>query len=155
MSEEESFETEKYSFHFYKDEHFRRTNALKAHVATVEQRNMTEDDLKELKLFFGDIGKWENLSIAIRNLLKDLGIIIREGTEPMKEFGSEKYNIEWQMNHEFALITIRLAPEERRRRTEVDRQPVELTLKEITEQVKNVPKWQVLKRTLSDLKEQV
>lgn len=156
MVEEESFETEKYEFHFYQDERFGRTNTVKANVVTVEGRDLTNDDLSELKLFFDDMGKWENLSITTKNLLEDLGIISKKGTEePKKKFGSEKYNIEMQDKDDFVMITIRFTPEERRRRTREGRQSEELSLKEITEQVKNVPKWQMLKKTLSDLRKQV
>lgn len=142
------------TFYFYKDEHFSRTNTILADVTTVEDKDLTEDDLRELQLFLDDIGKWENFTVATRNLLEDLRLVNNKATvEPIKELGVEKYKIEIKREYQRIMITIGLAPEERHRRTKS--QSAEFELKEIIEQVRNIPKWQMLTKTLSDFRKKI
>jgi hypothetical protein len=117
---------------------------------------VAENDENELRLFFNDMGKWENLRTSLRNLLDDLGMTSRKGTEEtMKEFGLEKYGVEWDKNAECVMIEVRLSPDERHRRSNGEKKSAEFSLIEVTEQVTNIPKWRLLKKTLSDFRKQI
>jgi len=151
MANEEYFETEKYLFWYYQEK-----RAVVVRAITIERRNFTDQDESELKAFLNDMGKWENFIKAGKNLLEDLGINTKTGKEHQEEFGIEKYVItKFEKKDERLTVTIELTSEESLRRTRGDSKFSTLPIEEIREQLKNVPKWQTLKKTLSELKEKL
>jgi len=153
MSEEYTFKTEKYDFYFFleKDARMRAKN-VGVNVATVERRNFTNEDVRELKEFFKDMGKWETFVKAGKSLLEDLGIKTKSEKEDEKEFGFEKYEVKFEKKYERVTVTIKLTPKESLRRTRGNTPRAVLHLEEIVEQIKNVPKWKTLKKVILELK---
>ena len=155
MSEEtHRFETEKYEFYFYQGKDMREhAKNVIVNIGTVERREFTNEDVRELKEFFKDMGKWETFVKAGKSLLKDLGIKTKSEKEDEKEFGFEKYEMKFEKKYERVTVTIKLTPTESLRRTRGDTpHAVVPPLEEIVEQTKNVPKWKTLKKVISELK---
>lgn len=153
MSKECYCATEKYEFYFYRPkDRFEREKSVLVNIATVERRNFTDEDISELKGFFNDMGKWENLTKAGKSLLEELGISTKVEEQQKREFGYEKYRVKLVKEEDRVVGRITLTPEESLRRTKGDRDRGDLSLEEIIEQVKNVPKWQILKKAISEFK---
>jgi len=150
------FETEKYEFWLYltKDA-LGRAQSIALDVATVERRNLTDEDVSELKEFFKDMGKWEAFVKAGKSLLEDLGFDVKGEKEHEKDFGFEKYDIEFEKKDDRVMVTINLTKAESLRRSKGDTERAGLPIEEISEQLKNVPKWQTLKKAISELKKQL
>ena len=157
MYEEDTFTTEKYDFYFYLIKDMRgRPRGVGINVATIERREVTEDDENEVRSFIEDMGKWEALAKTGRSLLEDLGFGLRGGEEQEKEFGidtpTQKYKVDYERKDNRILVRIKLTSTESLRRTRGDTTLAVLPLEEIVEQIKNVPKWQIFKKTISELK---
>jgi len=122
----------------------------------IERRKVTDEDIHELEEYFDDMGKWENFVKAGKSLLQDLGIPIKIEKEEKREFGVEKYEKQLEKTDydKSIMVTIKLTAKEISRRSARSKN-VMLPPKEIREQLKNVPKWQTLKKTLSELKEKL
>lgn len=147
------FETEKYRFWFYQD---KDKWIVYVDVATVEGRDITDEDVAELNDFFMDMGKWETFVKAGKSLLGDLGVYAKGEKEHEKEFGIEKYVIPtFEKKKSRLAVTIKLKPEESLRRTKGDTKWDVLPVGEIVEQIKNVPKWQTLRKAVLELKSQL
>lgn len=156
MSKPLEFKTKKYEFYFYHPKDRREIKTVvRVNIATVEGRNFTDGDISELKKFFSDMGKWEKITKAGKSLLEDLGLVTKVEEQGKIEFGFEKYNVELEKKNHRVYVRITLTKEESLRRTKGDRDREELSLEEIVEQVKNVPKWQRLQKAVSEFKEQL
>jgi len=154
MVNQEYFKTEKYEFYFYHPkDRFERKTVVQVNIAAVERRNFTDRDISELNKFFNDMGKWERITEAGKSLLEDLGLATKVEEQGKIESGYENYNVKLDKKDDRVNVRITLTKEESLRRTKGDSYRGELSLEEITEQVKNVPKWQTLKKTLGELKE--
>lgn len=156
MTKEEHFETEKYRFYFRR----LRTPALErspviVDISSIERREVTDKDKHELEEFFGDMGKWESFVEVGKSLLQDLGIPLEIKEKERREFGVEKYKKDFEIikRDESIMVTINLTDEESSRRAWRARGM--LSVEEIREQLKNVPKWQILKKTILELKEKL
>lgn len=146
-----TFETEEYKLSFEQ-----RTYDVLISVCRVDGRDITDDDINNVKGFFEDIGKWETLIRSAINLLEDLNIVkVDERTKGYfrKEFGKEKYILE-EMDvprWETCRFSIRLDPKERHLR-EARNQNGILSVEEIILQIKNIPKWKNLTKTTRSVK---
>lgn len=151
MSNEDKFVTEKYVFWFYEGKG-RPFVSLIIHVnvGTVERRKFEEEDLQEIQGFFNDMGKWEIFVDLGRRLLEDLGINSEDKGERATLSGSERYEFKYDVKGDRIHVEIELRPDERKRRSAQKKD--DISIAEIIEQVKNVPKWQALTRTISELK---
>jgi len=146
---EERFETEKYLFWFYE-----LKRAVGIGIVPIERnRKITDEDVNEIKEVFGSMGKWEVVVETGKSLLKDLGIIKKSENDAKREFGFEKYDIKYNIKEEEIKVEIRLKPDESLRRTRRDSNRAIPFIEEILEQIKNIPKWQKLEKTLSELKD--
>ncbi|MFX0203661.1 MAG: hypothetical protein ACFFCW_46780 [Candidatus Hodarchaeota archaeon] len=150
MSNENEFETEKYVFWFSQLE-----KIVRIKVATFERREFTDEDISELEEFLADMGKWETFVKVGKSLLEELGIKTKSEKELEKEFGFEKYQIIKFKKEDYPVeiimdLTTKEIHARERRKTRTT-----LSKEEIMEQIKNVPKWQTLKKTISELKKQV
>lgn len=146
--QEKKFETEKYVFWFYQ-----KDLGVGIGIAPIERpREVTDEDVKEIQNFLKDMGKWENFVQALKSLLEDLEISKKLGVESgiKKDFGFEKYEVTYWKERDHIKVAINLTSLESLRRTKGATQYARLPLEEITEQVKNIPKWQLLKRVISD-----
>ena len=153
MSETHTFETEKYEFYFYQGKDLRgRPQNVTVNVATVERRDFTREDETEVRSIKEDMGKWETFVKAGKSLLEDLGISVEEKGEQKKEYGIEKYKLNYETKDDRIGITIKLTSTESLRRTKGNSEYATLSLEEIVRQVENVPKWKGVKRAISELK---
>lgn len=149
----EGFKTEKYDFFDFSQA---RISVLVG-IRRIDDQNITNEDLEELKQFFNDMGKWESLMKMGISLIEDLAILPTSETvkeKYQKEFGAEKYNIELERaNDNLVRAKLTLTNEECLRRSEGERgSGVQLLKEEITRQVKNVPKWRVLTKIISRIR---
>ena len=148
----EGFRTEKYDFFDFSQAHI----SVLVGIRRIDDQNITDDDLKELRQFFNDMGKWESLMTAGISLIEDLGILpiserIKENYQ--KEFGAENYIIELERADERVVrVKLRLTNEECLRRSGGGRvSGIRLLKEEIIRQVKNVPKWRALTKIISHM----
>ena len=119
----------------------------------LERRDITEQNMGELKDFFRDMGKWETFVKAGKELLEDIGIGKKSEKESEKEFGFGKYEMSFERREEIVMVTVKLTPKESRRRTRGSTSSAIVPpLEEIAQQIRNVPKWQTLRKAISDLK---
>jgi len=155
MTREEHFETEKYRFDFRR---LRRQvperSPVIVDIQPIGRREVTDKDMHELEEFFGDMGKWESFVEVGKSLLQDLGIPL-EIEEERREFGVGKYKKDFaKTDHdESIMVTLNLTAKESLRRA--TRARGMLPIEEIREQLKNVQKWQTLKKTILELKEKL
>ena len=160
MSEENALRTEKYDFYFYliKDR-LGRAQAVGINVAAVERRDVTIEDENEVRSIVEDMGKWETFVETGKSLLEDLGFGVKVKKEQEKEFcpdiSIQKYKVDYERKDNRVYVEIKLTPTESLRRTRGRTEHAMLPLEEIAEQIKNVPKWQTLKKVISELKKQV
>lgn len=151
MSEE--FRTEKYDFFDFSQTPI----SVQVGIRRIDDQNITEEDLKELKQFFNDMGKWEGLMKMGISLIEDLAVLpisktIKENYQ--KESGAEKYIIKFdRANENLVRAKLRLTKEECLRRSEGKRgSGVQLLKVEIIRQLKNVPKWRGLTKITSQIR---
>lgn len=132
-----TFQTDRYNF----AEFSREDRTVLVKIIPVENRGVTEDDVREIEKFLCEIGKWETLVKAGLNLLSELKIVQIE-EEAMsyyeREFGPQRYNLRVTRDRFNKRIDVRiwLTTEERRRRGEEV-----LPIQEVYRQIKNIPKW--------------
>ena len=160
MTDEEYFESAKYRFYFSQAPttvHLCRIYVNIFVVPIEVRRKVTNEDKNELEEFFEDMGKWEIFVKAGKGLLRDLGIPIEIEKEEKTEFGAEKYEkvLEKAEDNEGIKVTINLTAKESLRRSKGDSEYKALSIDEILQQVKNVPKWQTLKKAMLELKSQL
>ena len=127
-------------------------------LSNLRTRDITDDDIKWLKSYLDDIGKWETAIMAVRNFLDEIGITGLANVVPQQKFGRCRYDIgEMEtpvLQGNILKGRIVLSHEEwekRRLETPQGQEPKELLLEEIEPQVKNVQKWKNLERLLSHL----
>lgn len=154
MSKTNNLETEKYEFYWYQGEDIRRhPKNVTVKVRTIEGRDITEQNLGELKDYFRNMGKWETFVKAGKELLEDFGIGTKSEKEHEREFGFDKYEMDFERREEQLTVTIKLTPKESRRRTRGSTSSATVPpLEEIAQQIRNVPKWKTLRKAISELK---
>jgi len=151
MSEE--FKTEKYDFFDFEQ----RRISVGVGIRRVDEQNITDGDIEELRQFFNDIGKWESLMKTGISLIEDTGITsisetIREKYQ--KEIGPEKYNINIERveNGYLARASLSLTREECLKRSQGRSDSgIQLPLEEIVEPVRNITKWRTLIKTINQV----
>jgi len=121
-------------------------------VEPVYKRETTNEDLDKLKLLLNDLGKWETFVELWKSFLEDLGIKKPEN-HVKREFGMERYTLEWHKEKDFIGIKITLTPEESLRRSKGRTRCEMLPVDEIRMQLMNLPKWGFLKKFISGLRE--
>lgn len=140
-------ETEKYRFEFIQEQ-ITVLIKIKLTEELAQTRDVTDEDVEEIKKFFEDIGKWETLLKTGINFLSDLEIIqVSEETQRyyQKEFSPEKYRIEVnKLSYWLIKARVHLSGEERHRRSGGEPQ---LLVDEVYKQVKNIPKWKSFIKT--------
>lgn len=154
MTETYSFESDKYQFHFCSGKDRRGyLSSVIVDILPIERRDTVDKDEEEIRSFLADIGKWETFVTAGKGLFEDLGLELK-GKEVYgrMSFGIEKYKIEYERDTRGVRVVVKLAEEESLRRTKGESKYNPPSIEEIVEQVKNVPKWQALKRSTFELR---
>ena len=124
-----------------------------------DKKSITDVDIQELQQIFNDMGKWENLMNTGMNFLTELGIIPItkiDKEQRQREFGAEKYNGRVEKGkdsagNEIVKVIFGLTEDEIHRRENL-KLNTSLSEEEIKDQVKNVPKWRTLTKTINQLK---
>jgi hypothetical protein len=154
---EQDFETEKYLFYIYKIQS--RRNAVEredigsvgVNVAYLDKHTEQQIKVEEIKELLKDMGKWETVVKAGKSLLEDFGITEKSETENEEEFGYEKYTMKYSQDRKSVYVIIGLTQEESLRRSKGDYRQLKPSEKEIAEQIKNIQKWQKLRRAISEV----
>jgi hypothetical protein len=114
--------------------------------------NMTRETMIEhFRNYLTDVGKWESTIKLARDFAVDSGLVKDADEKPMP--GTAKNYIitpapDKEQESDSYIGTIRLSPEERRRRTGARGLSCKLPLGEICSLVKNIEKWRNLRNVL-------
>jgi hypothetical protein len=122
-------------------------------------RMINREDVDKVKtLIFENLGKWENLVKSSFQLFYEIGIIDRsKNLAPIynEPSGIQRYTdlwAEWDAMNRCIWVSISLTPEEYEKRRTNCVAPL-IDISEIESQLKNIPKWIDLQRTLKSIKE--
>ena len=127
-------------------------------IAPYNDRRSIQEDEEKIKAILSNLGNWERLVKTGLYLLSDLKIIQldQKATQEIEEpFGTELYEIKVAISNadwkSLLFGAICLTSEERERRKD-DKLNHDISVKEITNQLNNIPKWQSFEKTLKTMK---
>jgi hypothetical protein len=144
---------------YYEIDDFRQNRrSISFWFERIDGCRLTRDtDVPKIQAILDELGKWETTVASWKFLLLELGLITGD-TPDLKHFeigcGSEIYEISSppdSLANGYA-VTISLKPEETGRRTALGLS-LQLPIKEVYEQLKNVPKWEAFQRALKFIKD--
>ena len=151
---EETIMVDSYTFWNFKLD--KASNTLSFCVGFLGGRDLRDEDKQTVEDMLNDLGKWETLVRTGLHLLSDLRIrqieqaTIQNYDKPLGT-GIYKYTVE-KADIDRLDCSIHIKKEERERRNQLKIEPI-FSVKEITNQLNNVPKWKAFQKTISIVKD--
>ena len=106
----------------------------------------------EIESFLEDMGKWETLRDTSLNILHDMGLMGEADQATLKTYGRDKYRINYEELRQTDIVVGEIILTEQEKNCRNSEQNVDSLCVEISDQIRNIPKWRELRRLLAALK---
>jgi hypothetical protein len=117
----------------------------------VKRKDGSKTVQHEIESFLEDMGKWETLRDTSLNILHDIGLM-REEDQTKQFYGRDKYKINYdELKLTNIVVGEIILKEQEKNCRPPSEQNVDSLCVEISDQIRNIPKWRDLRKLLAAL----